>query len=42
VPVDYFEVGGTQGLSVSSSLKGFGEGMGSAAPEGGYAWYASI
>ena len=29
-------------LTVASSLKGFGKGLGSAAPEGGYAWYAGI
>lgn len=29
-------------LSVSDSLKRFGKGLGSAAPEGGYAWYAGI
>jgi hypothetical protein len=26
----------------SSRLKGFGQGLGSAAPEGGYSWYAGI
>ncbi len=29
-------------LTVTDSMKGFGEGLGSAAPEGGYAWYAGI
>ncbi len=29
-------------MTVTDSLKGFGKGMGSAAPEGGYAWYAGI
>jgi DMSO/TMAO reductase YedYZ molybdopterin-dependent catalytic subunit len=29
-------------LTVTDSLKGFGKGMGSASPEGGYAWYAGI
>src|SRR5271169_6353337 len=29
-------------LTVTDSLKGFGEGLGSASPEGGYAWYAGI
>jgi DMSO/TMAO reductase YedYZ molybdopterin-dependent catalytic subunit len=29
-------------LTVTDNLKGFGKGMGSAAPEGGYAWYAGI
>jgi DMSO/TMAO reductase YedYZ molybdopterin-dependent catalytic subunit len=29
-------------LTVTDSLKGFGKGMGSAAPEAGYAWYAGI
>lgn len=29
-------------LTVTDSLKGFGKGLGSAAPEAGYAWYASI
>lgn len=29
-------------LTVTDSLKGFGQGLGSAAPEGGYAWYAGI
>jgi DMSO/TMAO reductase YedYZ molybdopterin-dependent catalytic subunit len=29
-------------LTVADSLKGFGKGLGSAAPEGGYAWYAGI
>jgi DMSO/TMAO reductase YedYZ molybdopterin-dependent catalytic subunit len=29
-------------LTVTNSLKGFGKGLGSAAPEGGYAWYAGI
>ena len=30
------------GLTVTDSLKGFGRGLGSAAPESGYAWYAGI
>ena len=29
-------------LTVTHSLKGFGKGLGSASPEGGYAWYAGI
>ncbi len=29
-------------LTVTDSLKGFGQGLGSASPEGGYAWYAGI
>jgi DMSO/TMAO reductase YedYZ molybdopterin-dependent catalytic subunit len=29
-------------LTVTDNLKKFGEGLGSAAPEGGYAWYAGI
>lgn len=29
-------------LTVTDSLKTFGKGLGSAAPEGGYAWYAGI
>jgi hypothetical protein len=29
-------------LTVTDSLKHFGKGLGSAAPEGGYAWYAGI
>jgi len=29
-------------LTLSDSLKPFGKGLGSAAPEGGYAWYAGI
>jgi DMSO/TMAO reductase YedYZ molybdopterin-dependent catalytic subunit len=29
-------------LTVTDSLKGFGKGLGSAAPEGGYSWYAGI
>jgi len=29
-------------LTVTDSLKGFGKGLGSAPPEGGYAWYAGI
>jgi DMSO/TMAO reductase YedYZ molybdopterin-dependent catalytic subunit len=29
-------------MTVSDSLKGFGKGLGSASPEGGYAWYAGI
>ncbi len=29
-------------LAVTDSLKRFGKGLGSAAPEGGYAWYAGI
>ncbi|HLG97699.1 MAG TPA: molybdopterin-dependent oxidoreductase [Bryobacteraceae bacterium] len=30
------------GLTVTDDLKRFGKGLGSAAPEGGYAWYAGI
>jgi DMSO/TMAO reductase YedYZ molybdopterin-dependent catalytic subunit len=29
-------------LTVTDSLKGFGKGLGSAEPEGGYAWYAGV
>jgi DMSO/TMAO reductase YedYZ molybdopterin-dependent catalytic subunit len=29
-------------LTLTDSLKGFGKGLGSSAPEGGYAWYAGI
>jgi DMSO/TMAO reductase YedYZ molybdopterin-dependent catalytic subunit len=29
-------------LTVADNLKGFGKGLGSASPEGGYAWYAGI
>jgi DMSO/TMAO reductase YedYZ molybdopterin-dependent catalytic subunit len=29
-------------LTVTDSLKGFGKGLGSAAPEDGYSWYAGI
>jgi DMSO/TMAO reductase YedYZ molybdopterin-dependent catalytic subunit len=29
-------------LVVTDSLKGFGKGLGSSSPEGGYAWYAGI
>jgi DMSO/TMAO reductase YedYZ molybdopterin-dependent catalytic subunit len=29
-------------MTVTDSLKGFGKGLGSASPEGGYAWYAGI
>jgi DMSO/TMAO reductase YedYZ molybdopterin-dependent catalytic subunit len=29
-------------VTVTDSLKGFGKGLGSASPEGGYAWYAGI
>jgi DMSO/TMAO reductase YedYZ molybdopterin-dependent catalytic subunit len=29
-------------VTATDSLKGFGKGLGSAAPEGGYAWYAGI
>jgi len=29
-------------LAVTDSLKGFGKGLGSASPEGGYSWYAGI
>jgi DMSO/TMAO reductase YedYZ molybdopterin-dependent catalytic subunit len=29
-------------LTVTDSMKGFGQGLGSAAPESGYAWYAGI
>jgi DMSO/TMAO reductase YedYZ molybdopterin-dependent catalytic subunit len=29
-------------LTVTDSMKNFGKGLGSAAPEGGYAWFAGI
>lgn len=29
-------------LTVTDSMKGFGQGLGSSSPEGGYAWYAGI
>jgi DMSO/TMAO reductase YedYZ molybdopterin-dependent catalytic subunit len=29
-------------LTATDSMKGFGKGLGSAAPEGGYSWYAGI
>jgi len=29
-------------LTVTDDIKGFGKGLGSAAPEGGYAWYAGV
>jgi DMSO/TMAO reductase YedYZ molybdopterin-dependent catalytic subunit len=29
-------------LTITDSLKGYGKGLGSASPEGGYAWYAGI
>jgi DMSO/TMAO reductase YedYZ molybdopterin-dependent catalytic subunit len=29
-------------LTITDSLKRFGKGLGSASPEGGYAWYAGI
>ena len=29
-------------LTITDNLKAFGKGLGSAAPEGGYAWYAGI
>ena len=29
-------------LTITDNLKGFGKGLGSASPEGGYAWYAGI
>jgi DMSO/TMAO reductase YedYZ molybdopterin-dependent catalytic subunit len=29
-------------LTATDSLKGFGKGLGSASPEGGYSWYAGI
>jgi len=29
-------------MTVTDSLKRFGKGLGSAAPEAGYAWYAGI
>jgi hypothetical protein len=29
-------------LTVTDDLKRFGQGLGSASPEGGYAWYAGI
>jgi hypothetical protein len=30
------------GMNGNDSMKGFGQGLGSAAPEGGYSWYAGI
>ncbi|HEX7138293.1 MAG TPA: hypothetical protein VF219_10615 [Vicinamibacterales bacterium] len=30
------------GVTATDSLKPFGKGLGSASPEGGYAWYAGI
>jgi DMSO/TMAO reductase YedYZ molybdopterin-dependent catalytic subunit len=38
----YKSVKYTTQLTVTDSLKGFGKGLGSASPEGGYAWYAGI
>jgi DMSO/TMAO reductase YedYZ molybdopterin-dependent catalytic subunit len=38
----YKSVKYTTRLTVTDSLKGFGKGLGSAAPEAGYAWYAGI
>jgi hypothetical protein len=32
----------TKHLTVTDNLKNFGKGLGSAAPEAGYAWYAGI
>jgi DMSO/TMAO reductase YedYZ molybdopterin-dependent catalytic subunit len=29
-------------LTITDNLKSFGKGLGSASPEGGYAWYAGI
>ena len=29
-------------LTATDSIKAFGKGLGSASPEGGYAWYAGI
>jgi DMSO/TMAO reductase YedYZ molybdopterin-dependent catalytic subunit len=29
-------------LTLTDNLKSFGKGLGSSAPEGGYAWYAGI
>jgi DMSO/TMAO reductase YedYZ molybdopterin-dependent catalytic subunit len=29
-------------ITVTDNLKRFGKGLGSASPEGGYAWYAGI
>jgi hypothetical protein len=29
-------------LTVTDTMKNFGKGLGSASPEGGYAWYAGI
>jgi DMSO/TMAO reductase YedYZ molybdopterin-dependent catalytic subunit len=29
-------------LTITDSIKSFGKGLGSASPEGGYAWYAGI
>jgi DMSO/TMAO reductase YedYZ molybdopterin-dependent catalytic subunit len=29
-------------MTVTDSLKGFGKGLGSASPEGGYSWFAGI
>jgi DMSO/TMAO reductase YedYZ molybdopterin-dependent catalytic subunit len=29
-------------LTVTDSLKGLGKGLGSSAPQGGYAWYARM
>jgi DMSO/TMAO reductase YedYZ molybdopterin-dependent catalytic subunit len=38
----YKSVEFTNRLPVTNSLKGFGKGLGSASPEGGYAWYEGI
>ncbi len=38
----YKSVKFTTHMTVTDSLKGFGKGLGSAAPEAGYAWYAGI
>jgi DMSO/TMAO reductase YedYZ molybdopterin-dependent catalytic subunit len=40
--VGYKSVKFITGLTVTDSLSGFGKGLGSAAPEAGYAWYAGI
>jgi DMSO/TMAO reductase YedYZ molybdopterin-dependent catalytic subunit len=29
-------------MTATDSMKGFGKGLGSAEPEGGYSWYAGI
>jgi len=40
--VGYKSVKFITAMTVTDSLKGFGKGLGSAAPESGYAWYAGI